>query len=246
MENVLTFEQFLEKLKDFKNNYTKSECKVDVKSIATLLMGGAMDSVFPSPPTLAQRHEYIKEVIKAAKSTSTLSAKKEGEISILDIDNELTRNVWLSKINPLHRFSLSSFYKSALKSMGFTEHNSPQVLFRHNEMDVIANFDMLFTDRVFDFYSNYNCRRTCAVVGIYKGKSEMTCKNGTKKMTVIINDGQSDMGVTVWSKRGSSEYDINITMKIKTKGSPVIIVGKPSKYGSKPQFTVSSILSLGF
>lgn len=245
-EGIKTFDDLLLRIKDFKTNYKATDCKLDIKSLSILLMGGAMDSLFPSPPTLSERKTHLNALLKAMNSKSTLAVKKEGEIAIFDIDNELTRNIWLSKTNPLHRFSLSSFYKGALTSMGFEQRDSPNILYQHEDLDIIANFDVLYTERVFNYYSSANCRRRCAVVGVYKGRSEMTCKNGSKKLTAIINDGQSDMGVTIWSRRGSNEYDPNIVFKIKDKGSPVVVIGKPNKYGGRNQFTVSSILALGF
>lgn len=245
-EGITTFDQLLDKIKEFKNNYKATDCKLDTKSLSILLMGGAMDCLFDKPPTLNERQQHLKVLLKAMKSTSTLAAKKEGEIGIFDIDNELTRNLWLSKTNPLHRFSLSSFYTGALTSMGFVAKDSPNILFQHEDLDIIANFDTLYTERVFSFYSSPNCRRRCAIVGVYKNRSEMTCKNGSKKLTAIINDGQSDMGVTIWSRRGSNEYDPNIVFKIKEKGVPIVVIGKPGQYGGRNQFTVSSILALGF
>jgi DNA polymerase III alpha subunit len=242
----MKFQDLLTKLKNFKNDYNTKDLSIDVRGLATLLMAGAMDSLFDAPLTVHQRKEAIEELKKAMKSVSTLTSSKSDDISLAHIDNELTRNLWLSKNNPLHRFSLSGFYSSALCSMGFQPCSEKGVSFTSEQADIMNSFTDMFEERLLSLYSNPNYSRDCAIVAIYKNKEVMTCKNGSKRMSLTFFDGVSEMTVTAWSNRRTKEFDSNLLMRIKEKNVPLLIFGRPGKYMGRNQFTLDLVLELGF
>jgi hypothetical protein len=242
----MNFEGLLEKVKTFKDDYNTKELSLDMRGMATLLMAGAMDSLFDKPLSTQMRIEAVGQLKKAMGSKSELASSKKDEMGIADIDNELTRNVWLSKSNPLHKFSLSSFYSSALNSMGFQKCADSGISFTSDQTDIMESFSSMFTDKLFDRYSNQNCRRECAIVAVFKDKSIMTCKNGSKKMNLTFFDGTTEMSLTSWSNRRTGEFEKGLLMRTQEKGVPLLVIGRPGKYMGRSQFTIQAVLALGF
>lgn len=242
----MNFQDLLDKIRTFKEEYNSKELSLDMRGMATLLMSGAMDELFDKPLTTQMRLEAIEQLKKAMGSKSELASSKKDEMGIADIDNELTRNVWLSKSNPLHKFSLSNFYSSALGSMGFQRSSDFGISFTSAETDIMESFSSMFSDKLYERYSNTNCRRECAIVAVYKDKSTMVCKNGSKKMNLVFFDGTSEMGLTSWSNRKTGEFEKCLLMRTKEKNVPLLVIGRPSKFMGRNQFTIQSVLMLGF
>lgn len=239
----LKWEALLEKIEDLKDNYNTKELPLAAGGFQTLLMSGAMDSLFDGYLTLEKRLEKLEELKKALKSKAKLGEGKGEEIGLVKVTNELTRNIWMAQVNPMYQFSMASFYSSALKAMRFTKVRETGITHESDDTDLIASFADLFDDKIVDFYGNYNCQRLLGIVVIYEGQVMKTCANGKQKRDVKLFDGTTRFSATVWPMRNSNDkFDQGIMMRLKEKDRPLLVIGKPSKKNGYSNFTISHLL----
>jgi hypothetical protein len=239
----LKWRAFLEKIEDLKDNYNTKELPLAAGGFQTLLMSGAMDSLFDEYLTLDKRYEKLEELKKALKSKAKLSEGKGEEIGLAKVTNELTRNIWMAQVNPMYQFSMASFYSSALKAMRFVKVRDSGITHESDDTDLVASFADLFDDKIVDFYGNYNCERLLGFIAIYEGQTMKTCSNGKQKRDVKLFDGTTRFNATVWPMRNSNDkFDQGIMMRLKEKDRPLLVIGRPSKKNGYSNFTISSLL----
>lgn len=206
------FDQLLLKIEDMKKNYEAKQMKINVGGVMTLIMAGAMDSLFDKELTLQERFAAIEAFKKAMGSQAKIpSARAGGGMGMDEIHDDFSRNLWLTNTNPLFSFKVCDYYKDAVLSMGFKATGTQHLRYRKertgmgNPVDIFGSFNSLFEPRTLSLYSNRNIDRQPGIVAIYRGYSTQTWGAGNKMRKVIMNDGTSESTGVIWPERGTSD-----------------------------------------
>lgn len=217
---IKTFEEFLEKAKQYKGEFEKGEVKLNSGVLTTLIMAGVMDDLTGKTPTLEERFSMAEECKQVLKSKSKLSSGKKEEWGVGDIRSELDRRQWLAQINPLYRFCIVDEFSEAMKSMEYQATGKPTVRFMkrgkayHNGRDqpvvydVIGDFNTLFGEDSLRVYSSRNNNRIPGVVAVVEScvkKAWGNDERGGKMLNFILNDGFTKQSATVWPTYGTRE-----------------------------------------
>lgn len=242
------FEELLEKISELKKNYENGQIKINVSGVMTLLMSGAMDSLFDEPLTIKDRLDAIEKFKKAAASKASLPKNKGSAIGMSDINDEFTRNLWMTNVNPLFSFKICDFYKDAIESMNFKPTGAPNLRYRKERtdlggpVDIFGSFNSLFDPRTLNIYSSKNMTRQPAIVAIYKGYTTQNWSGG-KFRKLTIDDGSSEITAVIWPDRKTGGYDKKLENAMNTyHGFPCLFIGKIGMNKGFKSFTVYDIL----
>lgn len=256
------FEKLLEKIRTYRYRYEPGQLKISVPPVITLILSGVMDSLFEKELTLEERFEAIEQFRKAVDSKAKLLEGKKGEIGPAEIEDSFTHNLWLSKVNPIHRFDLTSYFSSAMKIMGFKETGDLYRKYKKEEfiaeesqkspLDVYASFDSLLRPRNIAFYSSpkHNKEgRIPGIVAIYQGyeTKTFTDRNGEKRefRKITLNDGSKEFEATLWPDYHTQDYDKSILECLSSnRRKPCLIFGKISQNRGYNSFSILKMIAL--
>jgi len=107
----------------------KKEKKIkslSVPTIATLLFGGAFDSMLPAdiPKTVENYKIWYDQARIALASKASLAKKKKTEsVGLADVDGPIALSLWRHQINPLSMFDIVPTCREDLKMYGFIDTN---------------------------------------------------------------------------------------------------------------------------
>lgn len=122
----MKWNEFCTKLREAKK--AKKNKGLSVPVIATLLFGGAMDSMLePGEVAGVDTYKRMYEDVKAALgSKANLAKKKKTEmLGLIDVDGAVPLSLWRHQMNPLATFDIITTCKEDLKVYGFIDTNHP-------------------------------------------------------------------------------------------------------------------------
>lgn len=245
---ITTMAELVARLREYRTQYETSELKINAGSIFTLIMAGVMDELFPTPPTIQERFTAIS-IIKAALGSNAQIAKgKKGELSLGDIDSELRRKLWLSKMSPVFKFSMCEQFEEALATMKFEPTGQANIKYRNRETDVFASFDSIYSEKALKYLTNKNNPRQVGIVVMYQGYETRTWSRG-KMINLNFNDGSTLQQGTSWPKFGTTDdFDAKIVNASKHYRDKVCLVTGKVSVSAKGwrQFTVNDLILLSY
>jgi len=247
-------EQLIELLKEVKKNGGAKKHNIGAPALAILVMSGAMDQVFGDrKPSAAERIKLIERMNKAIGSTAKLAEGKKGAIGIGDVDDELSRNIWMTSINPLHQFKLCDYYKNTLEMLGYKYTGKENIRFIKTDVrtgtgdipiDILGSFQSMFDERSMAIYTNKNFKRMPAIVALYQGYETKSYGQGSKMRRVKLNDGAAETDGVIWPEYNTQDQfppKIENALKIK-RGTPVLVIGKLSERKGFKSLQINEII----
>jgi hypothetical protein len=118
----MQWSEFTASLKEAKKR--KKNKGISVPTIATLLFGGAMDSMIPpeTPKTVELYKKMFEEVKTALGSKANLAKKKKTElIGLSDVHGHVSLSLWRHQMSPLSTFNIIPSCQENLKLYGFVD-----------------------------------------------------------------------------------------------------------------------------
>jgi len=124
----MIWEEFLEKIRTFKREYSSGQLKLNAGGLITLVYAGAFDSMMPCNPTCEDYHRMVEEIKKALGSNAEKQKAKKGDMfGVADIKDEMTLDLWRNEVNPLHKFDLMQNLQGFLDGQAFKKNKHPLV-----------------------------------------------------------------------------------------------------------------------
>lgn len=241
---IKTFDEFLERLVQLRTKYATGQIKLNANGLYTVIMAGAMDSLFPTVPTIQERFEAIEKVRAVLKSKTYPTEGKRGELGIADIKTDLDRSIWLAQRNPFFCFRFSDEYSHALKVLGFAATGKPNLVFRDFTTDVFSNWGGLTSKKAVEYYTNKNVNRQVAIVAQYQGFETKTYSRG-QFLKLKMFDGSRLFEGAVWPEYGTTSFPAKITSFIKSSRRKVALFkGKLTSSKGFVNLTITSVVEL--
>ena len=238
MAAVTTFTELLLRLKEAREKFDSQDLKLNAQGVYTVIMAGSLDGLLEKPPSIAERFVLMEQARAILKSKTMPAAGKKGSIGIADIVTELDRHVWLAQQNPFYCFRFADQYSNALKVLGYSLTNAPNLVARDSSTDVFSNWGALCSTKVVTYYTNPNVRRRVAIVAQYMGFETKQYSRGTF-LKLKCFDGSQQFEVTVWPEYGKTTFPPKLASFVRSQRKSVAIFA--GKLTSSRGFTNLSI-----
>lgn len=218
--------EFLDSIKNLKNNYASKQVKVDFGTLSKLLFAGAFSSMFDHELSFEEIQVAVEELKKALGSQAELGKANKTELfGTEDIDAQIRLLLWRNQVLPTTKFQLSDYFKNALIQLGLREKADENNPFSNNSIDLWTSWNSIVNNaHVNRFYLQRCPPKNPAFIGMIEDVSTFNYKEGKEALRFRLFTGIDCVpSIVVWAERDGKVHPALKKMLVKKSYGVAIV-----------------------
>lgn len=268
----MQWQEFLNKISEFKEHYDGKQLNLNAAGMVTLLFAGCFDEMIELPkPIKWDTYVKLSDDLKKALSSAAMlpKVKKNEALGIADIDSDIKLNLWRYQANPIHKFSLAEHFRGFMQAEGFKKTSGyekkmiffrPEPAdqpggFRHRikRLDIWDSWKYIFDNNAaFKAYSMFEDQygnkkypdSDLGFLGMIQELQSRPLKNGKASYTFkLFLGGEVSDEIRVWSnEHGNVPHAIRQHLK---NGNVGVAVCRVNKFNDRPSGSLNEWIPAG-